>query len=775
MDEKRSRASNIPLGAVRGSTCTLKSDIDGHNRNLKINASSPENYQERKNGVTHHVRSFSCDRNKLLNVSEVVTKEGTKMGGKADSPGHGWSNQNGGLYVGSGKVGGTNGVPQDMMNKSMLANGKEDNFESASCRVHARSNSVGSITTGKSPGSQQWTFKKGSEDVSEKPCNVGSLNNGNPAQDSRKASKVCIENGSGRNKSRGLGNIGGMGGSLSAKSSPSARNLATGNASVTGNSGEFKFPASGSFVGYRDNSTPCHTSELNGYNAEASSSSSSSSPHTSGEVGASKVHVRSRSKSSPDAFNNSFSSGLPQIAPTEGDISGRRVSLSANAGKGTKVGALSSPPRNGGASNDSNLGNLGNILNPSRTSSCLNGNILSAGLANNGIKGSDNYVNIRNGVSDIKLETVDSMNDATLIKKGLFSCNAEEVKNYGNELYRKGNFADALCLYERAITLSPAQACYRSNKAAALSGLGHLPQAVHECEEAIKLDPLYVRAHQRAGSLYLRAKHHFQSAGQWNSAVQELQQVEQVKMHISKCIEMRKAAHWKSVLRESDAAIVSGADSAPQVMGYKAEALLKLGKFSEADGVLSAAQRIEEALTKLGITPADSFLYLIRAYLDMALGRFEEAVAAAQSAVRIDPRKLEAMHTLKKAHAVCLTRSQGNELFKMGKFFEACVAYSEGLESDPMNAVLLCNRAACRSKIGQWEKAIEDCDAALKLQPNYTKALMRRADCNAKLERWEDALNDYEDLLQKLPGDQDIAQGIAEAQSALKRTRGETM
>lgn len=64
---------------------------------------------------------------------------------------------------------------------------------------------------------------------------------------------------------------------------------------------------------------------------------------------------------------------------------------------------------------------------------------------------------------------------------------------------------------------------------------------------------------------------------------------------------------------------------------------------------------------------------------------------------------------------------------------EATSAYAKGLQMDPANAVLLCNRAACRLKLGQWEKAVEDCNAALDAQPQYTKALLRRASCYAKV------------------------------------------
>ncbi|GLT61123.1 hypothetical protein SLA2020_338500 [Shorea laevis] len=50
----------------------------------------------------------------------------------------------------------------------------------------------------------------------------------------------------------------------------------------------------------------------------------------------------------------------------------------------------------------------------------------------------------------------------------------------------------------------PENAAYRSNRAAALTALGRLGEAVRECEEAVRLEPDYGRAHQRLASLYLR-------------------------------------------------------------------------------------------------------------------------------------------------------------------------------------------------------------------------------------------------------------------------------
>ena len=113
--------------------------------------------------------------------------------------------------------------------------------------------------------------------------------------------------------------------------------------------------------------------------------------------------------------------------------------------------------------------------------------------------------------------------------------------------------------------------------------------------------------------------------------------------------------------------------------------------------------------------------------------RFDDALEAVQQAARLDSNNRETNVVMRRARAVAAARSNGNELFKASRFSEACLAYGQGLEHDPYNAVLLCNRAACRSKLGQFEKAVEDCNAALNVRPSYGKARLRRADCNGKV------------------------------------------
>lgn len=370
-----------------------------------------------------------------------------------------------------------------------------------------------------------------------------------------------------------------------------------------------------------------------------------------------------------------------------------------------------------------------------------------------------------------------------VLGRAMSSVDPEEVKRVGNELYKKGHFVEALALYDRAISLSPGNAACRSNRAAVLTVLGRMGEAVKDCEEAVRLDPNYGRAHQRLASLMLRlgqvenARKHIYFPGLQPDPT-ELHKLQAVEKHINKCTDARRVRDWKSALRECDAAIAAGADCSPQLSMCRVEALLKLHQIDDAESSLSNAPRVESYPTSCSQTRffgilSEAYPFFVRAQIEMAQGRFEDAVTAVEKAGNIDPRNVEVAVLLNNVRLVARARARGNDLFKSERVTEACSAYGEGLKLDPSNKVLYCNRAACWIKLGMWERSIEDCDHALRIDPNYTKALLRRAASNNKLEKWADAVRDYEVLRSKLPDDNNISESLFHAQVALKKSRGE--
>ncbi|CAL0333726.1 unnamed protein product [Lupinus luteus] len=369
------------------------------------------------------------------------------------------------------------------------------------------------------------------------------------------------------------------------------------------------------------------------------------------------------------------------------------------------------------------------------------------------------------------------------MKRGMRSVDPDEVKRAGNEQYKLGHFAEALTLYDRAIELSPGNAIYWSNRAAALTGLERLEVAVGDCEEAVRLDPNYERARNRLATLFLRlgqvenAKKHLCYPG-LQPDPSEVQKLQIVEKHISKCVNMRRIGEWKSVIREVDAAIATGVDFSAQLSMCRTEALLKLHQMDDAESSFVRiptweSRTISMSQAKFFGMLSEAYCYFVRAELDMAFGRFENAVRAAEKASQIDKKSVEVAVLLSNVRMVARAQVRGNDLFKSERFTEAGTAYGEGLRLDPSNSVLYCDRAACWFKIGQWEKAIEDSNHALGIQPNYKKALLQRAASNSKLERWEEAVKDYEVLRRELPDDKEVAEALFHAHLALKKIRGE--
>ncbi|CAG7903315.1 unnamed protein product [Brassica rapa] len=355
----------------------------------------------------------------------------------------------------------------------------------------------------------------------------------------------------------------------------------------------------------------------------------------------------------------------------------------------------------------------------------------------------------------------------------------EDLKRMGNEEYCRGRFGEALVFYERAILADPKTPTYWSNKSAALISLGRLLEAYDACEEALRLNPNYERAHQRLASLQLRlgeaekALCHYNQAGKYTET-RHIEQVEDVIKCLRRCDEARRSKGWNILLKETCSVISYGADSSPRVHALQTEALLHLQRQEEAYDVYQKGTKhfdIDIYIKMFGL-PITSYLLMVGAQVYIAAGRFEDAVTASRQAARLDPSNEEFNAVDRKSRAVAAARLSGNLLFNASKFEAACVVYTEGLEQDPTNALLLCNRAASSFKIGLYEKAVEDSTLVLNLQPSYRKARRRRADSYAKLGKWQQAIQDYQFLMMETPVDEDTRRALAVANVRLRKQIG---
>ncbi|XP_060198846.1 inactive TPR repeat-containing thioredoxin TTL3-like [Lycium barbarum] len=352
------------------------------------------------------------------------------------------------------------------------------------------------------------------------------------------------------------------------------------------------------------------------------------------------------------------------------------------------------------------------------------------------------------------------------------------LKSMGNEQYRQGRFEEAMALYNQAIAINPKNACYYSNKSAALMNLNRLIEAMIECREAIRLDPFYHNAQYRLARLYLRlgeaekAIDHYEKSGP-KVYKRDIAEAQDLKRIICNCIEAHRLKDYSILLNESHNALFSGADSAPQIFAMRAEALMKLYRHEEAYTTIQKGPNFKtELYTRLFGSTKTAYLIIIRAQVYALVGRFDDGITAAQEAAKLDLSN-EIITIFRRIKGLASARIKGNKLFKESKYIEACSMYTEGLEQDPYNSVLLFNRATCRFKLGQFEKAVEDCSTAIVLRPSYTKARLRRANCYMKFERWEAAIQEFEMLLQEKQGDEEVKRALLDAKIQLERERDE--
>lgn len=90
-------------------------------------------------------------------------------------------------------------------------------------------------------------------------------------------------------------------------------------------------------------------------------------------------------------------------------------------------------------------------------------------------------------------------------------------------------------------------------------------------------------------------------------------------------------------------------------------------------------------------------------------------------------------------------KEQGNVYFKNKEYENAIKLYTTALniKKDP---VFLSNRSACYVSLGEYEKVVEDCSAALELKRDYSKCLLRRASAYEILGNYSESMFDISAL-----------------------------
>jgi len=116
---------------------------------------------------------------------------------------------------------------------------------------------------------------------------------------------------------------------------------------------------------------------------------------------------------------------------------------------------------------------------------------------------------------------------------------AEEEKQKGNELFKAGDFSNAIKRYTEAIKRNPSDAKIYSNRAACYTKLMTFDLALKDCDKCIELEPTFVKA-------YLRKAKAAQAMGQTSKAMSAYEKALEIDSNCSEALEGYKNCSMNS-------------------------------------------------------------------------------------------------------------------------------------------------------------------------------------------------------------------------------------
>ncbi|XP_078448801.1 tetratricopeptide repeat protein 1-like [Lampetra fluviatilis] len=129
------------------------------------------------------------------------------------------------------------------------------------------------------------------------------------------------------------------------------------------------------------------------------------------------------------------------------------------------------------------------------------------------------------------------------------------------------------------------------------------------------------------------------------------------------------------------------------------------------------------------------------------LGEESDAESILEEEMRLSDEEKE-----RRRDEAMMLKESGNQLFKQAEYQQAADTYTRALKVclraySSHRAVLYSNRAAAHQKMGNTDKAIQDCTKAVGLDPGYARARGRRAELYEASDKLDEALEDYRALL----------------------------
>ena len=285
-------------------------------------------------------------------------------------------------------------------------------------------------------------------------------------------------------------------------------------------------------------------------------------------------------------------------------------------------------------------------------------------------------------------------------------------------------------------------ASYYTNRAAAYEKLRRFEEAIKDCQDAIGVDPQFVKSYLRQAKLKLQEGQLEESIELYdeafrlrpdNPAGRFREQAYSTKRKYSRSVMVVEKLRNKDPVQANE--LKSTLDDLKLVNKacprwttsrlYMAEILVAAGETDEA------YQLTNKLLTKRGMEQ-DSDLLIVRATVLFNKSKTLEAMTHLRTLLALDPDNTRAVKLLKAIRALVKIKEEGDANYKKRNYHTALALYTEALELCPrdspgVKANLHFNRASTQNKLHREDECIQDCSQAIRYDPKYIKAYVQRA------------------------------------------------